>query len=150
MSPLTKITNPENSTQFKLVKDSNSNRNNDLLIHNSIPITLHDKLLTFRDSRKIIELKGVLFEMINNKNYKVGLANLSDKKLLYDIAKEINFDLKAIGKKSTRVRTLIKSLKSPGLIVSASGVSKTVFLSSDPKELSDRLKLFLQERWKYF
>ena len=50
LSPLAKITNPENSTQFKLVKDSSSNRVNDLLIHNSIPITLHDSLLTLRDS----------------------------------------------------------------------------------------------------
>ena len=31
MSSLTKITNPENSSQFKLVKDSSSNRVNDLL-----------------------------------------------------------------------------------------------------------------------
>ena len=50
MSPLSKITNPENTSQFKLVKYSTSNRVNDLLIHNSIPITLHDNLLTFRDS----------------------------------------------------------------------------------------------------
>ena len=34
MSPLSKITNPENSTLFKLVKDNNSNRVNDLLIKN--------------------------------------------------------------------------------------------------------------------
>ena len=40
MSPLSKITNPENTTQFKLVKDVNSNRVNDLNINNSIPITL--------------------------------------------------------------------------------------------------------------
>ena len=30
MSSLSKITNPENSTQFKLIKDSTSNRVNDL------------------------------------------------------------------------------------------------------------------------
>ena len=30
MTPLSKITNPENNTQFKLVKDYNSNRVNDL------------------------------------------------------------------------------------------------------------------------
>ena len=30
MSPLSKIINPENTTQFKLVKDSTSNRVNDL------------------------------------------------------------------------------------------------------------------------
>ena len=57
----------------------------------------------------------------------------------------MNFDHKAVGKKSTRDRTLIKLLKSPGLMVSASGVSKTIFLSSDPNELCDRLKLLLQE-----
>ena len=31
-------------------------------------------------------------------------------------------------------------------MVSASGVSKTIFLSSDPDELCDRLKLLLQEK----
>ena len=31
-------------------------------------------------------------------------------------------------------------------MVSASGVSKTIFLSSDPNELCDRLKLILQEK----
>ena len=41
---------------------------------------------------------------------------------------------------------LIKLLKSPGLMVSASGVSKTIFLSSDPDELCDRLNLLLQEK----
>ena len=65
---------------------------------------------------------------------------------MYDFAKEVNFDLKAIGKKSTRVRTLIKLLKSPGLMVSASGVSKKIILSSDPDELCYRLKLLLQEK----
>ena len=52
MSLLSKITNPENSSQFNLVKDSNSNRVNDLLIHNSKPITLYNNLLTFRDTGK--------------------------------------------------------------------------------------------------
>ena len=65
---------------------------------------------------------------------------------MYDFAKEKNFDLKAQGNKSTRDRTLIKVLKSPGLMVSASGFSKTIFLSFDPDELSNRLKLlFLQK-----
>ena len=145
MSPLSKVTNLENTSQFKLVKDYNSNRVNDLLIKNT-PITLHDNLLTFRDSNKQFELKGDLLEMITNENYKVDLASLSDKKLMYDFAKEKNFDLKAQGNKSTRDRTLIKLLKSPGLIVSASGISKTIFLSSDPNELCERLKLLLQEK----
>ena len=58
----------------------------------------------------------------------------------------MHFDQKAQGNKSTRDRKLIKLLNSPGLIVSASGISKTMFLSSDPDELCDRLKLLLQEK----
>ena len=42
LSPLSKITNSENNSQFKLVKGSNSNRVNDLLIHNTIPVTLYN------------------------------------------------------------------------------------------------------------
>ena len=42
MSLLSKITNLENTSQFKLVKKSSSNRVNDLLKHNTIPTTLHD------------------------------------------------------------------------------------------------------------
>ena len=146
LSPLAKITNPENTTQFKIVKDSSSNRVNDLLIHNTKPITLHDNLLTFRDSNKQFELKGDLLKMITNKNYNVDLSSLQDKKTMYDFAKEMNFDMRAQGNKSTRDRSLIKLLKSPGLIVSSSGISKTIFLSSDPKELCDRLRLLLQEK----
>ena len=146
MSPLSKITNPENTTQFKLIKDSTSNRVNDLKINNSIPITLYNNLLTFRDTNKQFELKGDLLKMVTNKNYNVNNASLSDKKLMYDFAKEMHFDERRVGNKSTRDRTLIKLLNSPGLMVSASGVSKTVFLSSDPNELCDRLKLLLQEK----
>ena len=67
MSLLSKITNPENTIQFKLVKDHNSNRVNDLLIKNTIPITLYNNLLTFRDTGKVFESKGDLLEMITKK-----------------------------------------------------------------------------------
>ena len=115
-------------------------------IHNSLPITLYGNIITFRDTGKKFELTGDLLEMITNSKYNVNLASLADKKLMYDFAKEMNFDLKAVGKKSTRDRSLIKLLESPGLVVSASGVSKTLFLSSDLDELCDRLKLLLQEK----
>ena len=144
MSPLSKITNPENTAQFILIKDSSSNRVNDLKINNSIPITLHNNLLTFRDTNKQFELKGDLLKMITNKNYNVDLASLSDKKLMYDFAKEMHFDERRVGNKSTGDRKLIKLLNSPAIM--ASGVSKTLFLSSDPNELCDRLKLLLQEK----
>ena len=65
---------------------------------------------------------------------------------MYDFAKEMHFDQKAVGNKSIRDRKLIKLLNSPGLMVSASAISKTMFLSSDPNELCDRLKLLLQEK----
>ena len=74
LSPLAKITNPENSTQFKLVKVSNSKRVNDLKINKSIPITLYNNMLTFRDSGKVFEIKGNLLEMITKKYYNVKLA----------------------------------------------------------------------------
>ena len=84
-------------------------------INRTKPITLHDNLLTFRDSNKGFELKGDLLKMITNKNYNVDLASLSDKKLVYDFAKELHFDVKAQGRKPTRDSTLIKLFKSPGL-----------------------------------
>ena len=141
MSPLSKITNPENTTQFKLEKDPSSSRVNDLKIHNSIPITLHNNLLTFRDSGKVFELKGELLKMITNKNYNVNHASLSDKKIMYNFAKEMNFDKSRVGNKSTRDRTLISLLNSPAIM--ASGVANTIFLSSDANELCDRLRLLL-------
>ena len=146
MSPLSRIINSENSTQFKLVKDPSSNRVNDLKINKTIPITLCGNMLTFRDTNKQFELKGDLLEMITNSKFNVNLASLADKKLMYDFAKEMHFDTKAPGNKSIRDRKLIKLLNSPGLMVSASGVSKTIFLSSNPIELCDRLKLLLQEK----
>ena len=144
--PLSKNTNPENASQFKLVKDYNSNRVNDLKINKTMPSTLYNNMLTFRDTGKEFELKGDLLKMITNKNYNVNLASLADKKTMYDFAEEMNFDTKVLGNKSTRDGILIKLLKSPSFLVSASSVSETMFLSSDPDELSDRLKLLLQEK----
>ena len=45
-------------------------------------------MFTFRDTGREFELKGDLLKMITNKNYKVDLARLSDKKVMYDFAKE--------------------------------------------------------------
>ena len=91
LSPLSKITNPENASQFKIVKYSSSKRVNDLEVHNSIPITLHNNLLTIRGTNKQIDLQGDLLEMITNKNCNVDLAKFSDKKQMYDFAKKNEF-----------------------------------------------------------
>ena len=84
--------------------------------------------------------------MITDSKFNVDLASLADKKLMSDFAKEMNFDLKAVCNESTRDKTLIKLPKSPGLMISASGVSKTIFLSSDANDLCERLNLSLQEK----
>ena len=110
MSPLSKNTNPETSSQFKLVKDFYSNRVNDLLINNAIPSTLYTNLLTFRDTGKEFELEGDLLKMITNNNHNFNHASLSDKKILYEFAKELNFDVRGQGRKSTPDRTLINLL----------------------------------------
>ena len=67
-------------------------------------------MLTFRDTGKEFGLKGDLLKMITNKNYNVDLASLQDKKLMYEFAKEMNFDTKALGNKSTGDRKLINYL----------------------------------------
>ena len=101
-------------------------------------------MLSFRDTNKQFELKGDLLKMITNDKYNVNHASLADKKLMYDFAKEMHFDKNRVGNKSTRDRTLINLLNSPRIM--ASGVSKTIFLPSNPNELCDRLKLLLQEK----
>ena len=115
-------------------------------INKTIPLTLWNNLLTFRDTGQKFELKGDLLKLITNKNYNVDIAGLSDKKIMFVFAKELNFDLKARSIKSTRDRTLIKLLKSPSLIIFASSVSKTKFLLSDPDVLCNGLTLILLER----
>ena len=65
LSPLSKITNLGNTSQFKQVKDHNSKRVNDLLLHKTIPITLYDNLLTVRDTGKIFEFNEDHFENEN-------------------------------------------------------------------------------------
>ena len=64
LSPLSKITNPETTSQFKLKKDHNSKRLNPLLKNNILPFTLFNILLTFRDTRKEFELKEDVLKMI--------------------------------------------------------------------------------------
>ena len=100
-------------------------------------------MLTFPDTGKEFEIKGNFLKMITNKNDNLDIASLSDKKLKYDFAKEMNFDVGGQGRKSTRDRSLINLLKSPA--IKASG-DTTIFLSENPDELCKSLKFLLQER----
>ena len=56
------------------------------------------------------------------------------------------FDEKALGNKSTRDKTLLKLLNSPGVMVFASGVSSSTILSSNLNKICDRLKLLVQKK----
>ena len=96
------------------------------------------------------ELQVGLVKMITNKKYNRDLAILTIRKM-YEFAKVMCFDESARGNKNPRDRSVIGRINSPCIMVFASGdskksFSKTRFLSSDPNELCDRLKLLLQEK----
>ena len=66
-----------------------------------------------------------------------------DQKLLYEFGKEMNFNSKQKKQKSDRDKSLINLFKSPAIL--ASGIS-TKFLSPQPNELCERIKLLQQEK----
>ena len=116
---------------------------NDFLINGGIPVTLFSNMLIFRDSNKSFNLDGDLLETMTNYDFNVSHSNPKNKKLIYEFAKEMNFNIKEKGRKSDRDKSMIKLLKSPAIM--ASGVT-TIFLSENPDELCDRLRLLLQEK----
>ena len=86
-------------------------------------------------------------KLITNYKFIVDHSSPQDRKLIYEFAKEMNYDIKSTGstgRPSTRHTFIINTLESPAIL--ASGISKTIFLSSDPNELCDRLRLILQEK----
>ena len=117
---------------------------NDFLIHGTILVTIFSNMITFRDSNKFFKLEGYLLKLITNHKFNANHSSPQDKKLIYEFAKEMNYDTKSTGRPSTRHTSIIKILESPAVM--ASGISKTIILSSDPNELCDRLKLLLQEK----
>ena len=142
LSPLSEITNPEQSSQFKLVKDPQSNGVIDLLINKTIAVTLYNNLFTFRDIDKKFKKQGDLLNMITNKNSKSDPANSSDQTILYELPKEMYFDEKALGDKFTGDKSLITLLESPAIMARSLKESITRWLSYNPKEFSDSLHFF--------
>ena len=116
---------------------------NDFLINEGIPVTLFSNMITFRDRNKSFKLDGDLSETMTNYDFNVDHANPQDQKLIYEFGKEMNFNIKRKGRKSDRDNSMIKLLKSPAIM--ALGIT-TIFLSENPDELCDRLKLLLQEK----
>ena len=143
-SSIVNLFKPENKRQFRLRKDPNSTKMKDFLIHGNIPVTLFSNMITFRDSNKSFRLKGDLLKVVTNYKFNADHSSPQDKKLFYEFAKEMNYDTKSTGRPSTRHTSIIKILESPAIL--ASGISKTIILSSNPNELCDRLILLLQEK----
>ena len=143
-SSLVEVFKKDNKSQFRLRKDPNSTKMNDFLIHGTIPVTIFSNMITFRDSNKTFRLEGDLLKVITNYKFNADHSSPQDKKLIYEFAKEMHYYTKSTGRPSTRHTSIIKILKSPAIM--ASGISKTIFLSSDPHELCKRLNLLLQEK----
>ena len=132
-SSLVNLFKPENKSQFRLRKDPNSTKLNNFLIHGNIPVTLFSNMITFRDSKKSFILEGDLLKLVTNYKFNADHSSPQDEKIFYEFAKEMNYDSKNTGRLSTRHTAVIKILESPA--IKASGITKTIILSSDPNEL---------------
>ena len=142
-SSLVNLFKPENKSQFRLKKDFNSTKMSDFLINGGIPVTLVSNMLIFRDSNKSFKLDGHLLESMTNYDFNVDHSNQQDRKLIYELAKEMNFNIRQKGNKSDQDKSIIRLLRSPRIV--ASGVTK-IFLSENADELCIRLNLLLQEK----
>ena len=80
-SSLVNLFKPENKSQFRLRKDTNSTKMNDFLIHGNIPITLFSNMITFRDNNKSFRLEGDLLKLITNYKLNADHSSPQDKKI---------------------------------------------------------------------
>ena len=141
---LVEVFKKDNKSQFRFKKYPDSTKMNDFLIHGNIPVTIFSNMITFRDSNKTFKLEGDLLKVITNYKFNVDQSNQQDRIIIYEFAKEMNYDTKSTGRPSVRHNSMIRLLDQQAIM--ASGISKTIILSSDPNELCDRLKLLLQKK----
>ena len=124
---LLEVFKKDNKSQFRLKKDPNSTKLNDFLIHGTIPVTIFSNMIVFRDSNKTFKLEGDLLKVITNHKFNVDHSNPQDKKLIYQFAKEMNYDIKSTGRPSTRHNSMVRLLDQPAIM--ASGFSKQIINS---------------------
>ena len=79
--------------------------------------------------------------MITRKGYNVGLANLPDKKLMFDFGEKLHFDEKTLGVEKKRDQSVIRLLPSPAIMVFGFFTKKLQKISN---ELCDKLNLLGQ------
>ena len=97
-------------------------------------------MLTFRVP---FVLHGDLLKTMTNCKFNVDFSNPRDRKGKYEFGKQLNVNMKQIGRNSNRDLSLAKLFKLPAVMTS--GIS-TIFLPSDLKGICDRLNLLLQEK----
>ena len=110
-SSLVNLFKPENKSQSRFKKDLNSTKMNDFLLNGGIPVALFSEMLIFGDSNKSFKLDGNLLETMTIYDFNVSQSNPKDRKLIYEFAKEMNFNIRQKGRKSDRDIELIKLLK---------------------------------------
>ena len=86
--------NPKIKVNLDLKKDLNSTKMNDFLINEGLPVTLVSNMLVFRDSNKSFKLDGDLLETLTNYDFNVDHSNQQDRKMIYEFAKEMNFNIR--------------------------------------------------------
>ena len=109
-SSLVNLFKCENKSQFRLRKDLNSTKMNDFLIHGNIPVSLYSNMITFRDSNKSFRLEGDLLKLITNYKFNADHFSPQDKKIIYELAKEMNYDTKSTGRPSIKHSSIIKNI----------------------------------------
>ena len=143
-SSLIEVIKSDNKGQFRLTKDPNSTKTNDFSINEKVPVTIFSNMLTFRDTKKVFKIEGDLYKVITDYKFNVDHSNKQNRQIIYEFGKEMKYKLKNKGRPSIRHNSMIRLLNQPPIM--ASGFSETIFLSSDPNEVCDRLKLLLQEK----
>ena len=115
---LVEVFKKDNKSQFRLRKDPNSTEMNNFLIHGNIPVTIFSNMITFRDINKTFRLEGDLLKVITNYKFNVDHSSPQNKKLIYEFAKEMNYDTKSTGRPRIRHNSIVKILDSPAIMAS--------------------------------
>ena len=139
-SSLVMLFKPEKSL-FRVIKDLNSTKMNEVLINGGIPVTLFSSMLTFTASNKSFKFDGDLLETMKNFDFNVSHSIPQDQRLIHEFGKEMDFNIRQKGRKCHGDKSLMKLIRSPAIM--ASGISTKV-LPSHLNEVCERWKLLVQ------
>ena len=138
--PLAKLLVPKNKSQFRLKDDPDSD-NWKVYKKNCEKVTFYNDKLLFRDSGVVFTLQGDILSTITGYDFKK--SHSPDAKQIINFLKEMHFNTRATGK-SNRHKNLIKNYYNTRAILASE--LKIIFLSGNPNELCERLKLLIQEK----